>query len=228
MKLSGLHLNDCGYYRPGFLITEGYGRVLNYNYDNFQVDPRPKVLLLGRWRHPRTRNNLVAGINLNYLSDDQVTRLRKVLPQILKSRNLRNRYWAGRELLPDIFNDMYRTYDSRYVHGITPATLRFWRPDIEKKKLARAKRKADKQRAIGIEPEPQVAVPEPEVEKPARRVRRVRKPEEPVEPEEPEPEETSKERRARERVEAERKATDRGTRTAREIRQELEDAEEPE
>ena len=225
MKLSGLHLNDLGYYRSGFIITEGYGRVLNYNYDNFKVDPRPKVLLLGRWRHPRTRNNLVAGINLNYLSDEQKLRLRQALPEILKSRNLRRRYWKGREVLPDIFNDLYRTYDARYVHAVTPATLRFWKPEAEKKKAALAAKKAEKQRELGIEvPEPEV----PEVPKIARaRVEPEPEEERPEEPEELEEPETAQQRRNREREEAEKKRAERGTRKAREARRE-EEPEEPE
>ena len=218
MRLSGLHFNDLGYYRSGLVITEGYGRILNYNYDRFQVDPRPKVLLLGRWRHPRTRNDLVAGINLNYLSDEQVLRLRQSLPKILKSRNLRRRYWTGRQVLPDIFNDLYRTYDRRFIHAITPATLRFWKPEAEKKKAARAAKKVEKQREMGIEvPEPEV----PEAPEKARVKARVK-----PEPEEERPEErereTAQQRREREREEAEKKRMERGTRRAREARREEE------
>lgn len=229
MKLSGLHLNDLGYYRPFFPILEGYGRVHNFNYDNFNVDPRPKILLLGRWRHPRTRNNLIAGINLNYLDDEQVIRLRRLLPSILKSRNLKNRYWAGRMLLPDIFNDLYRTYDSKYVHAITPATLKFWKPEAEKRRAAKEKerelRKAKKQIDLGVEPEPEKKVmPKPEIAKPEI----VPEPEEPEEPEVEPEKETSKERRERERAEAEAKRAERGTRSSRELEKDIEQAEEPE
>lgn len=111
------------------VITEGYGSVVNFKYDNAQHDTKPRVLLLGRWRNPNTRNILVAGINLNYLDDDQVSELRKVLPEILKPRNLKSRYWRGKSLLPDIFSEYYRTYDQDYLGAVTRDTLKFFKPD---------------------------------------------------------------------------------------------------
>ena len=108
------------------LLHEGYGRVNRFRYDNWQVDPKPQILVLGRWRHPRTRNNLVAGINLNYLNDFDLANLRKKLPMILQQRRLKDRYWAGRRALPDLFSKNYRTYNAADIGVVEPGTLRFW------------------------------------------------------------------------------------------------------
>lgn len=108
------------------LIQEGYGRTYGFDYNKFQQDPRPHILLLGKWRHPSTRNILLGGVNLNYLDEDQLLRLRQNLKKILEPRNLKMRYWRGKKLLPDIFNDNYRTYDVDYVGQVTKDTLNFY------------------------------------------------------------------------------------------------------
>jgi hypothetical protein len=67
MKLSTMNFRK----RTDNLITEGYGRTFNMSYWNHHVDPRPHVLSLGRWvNHKGTK--LLCGVNMNYLSDDQV------------------------------------------------------------------------------------------------------------------------------------------------------------
>lgn len=118
-------------------LQEGYGRLYEIDYLNAEHDSHPKVLFLGKWRHPNTRNELIAGINLNELNQQELILLRRNLADILKNRNLKNRYWAGRELLPDVFNKAYRTYDARYVGSVTKGTLKFIRPtdDDENKAL---------------------------------------------------------------------------------------------
>jgi len=113
------------------VVREGYFKVLNMNYGNYKVDPRPLVVQLGKWRHPSTGNMLVGGINLNYLSDDQLERLRKYGPDLLQYKNLKNRYWRGRSLLPDVFDSdsgFYRTYNQDYIRIIDLGSLRFLSP----------------------------------------------------------------------------------------------------
>jgi hypothetical protein len=128
------------------ILLEGYGRVQNFNYDTYKVDPRPKVLLLGRWKHPSTKNKLACGINLNYLKDYEIVALQKALPEILKNRNLKMRYHAGKKLMDpkntigpnanaaqkmaavkrgNVFVKYYRTYDENSIHAVTPDTLKF-------------------------------------------------------------------------------------------------------
>ena len=89
-----------------------------FNYQRFRNDPTPKILLLGSYRHPATGNNLIGGINLNYLTNRQKLRLRKELPNLLKAPNLYVRYHLGLSLLPDIFDNFYRTYNPAYIRGI--------------------------------------------------------------------------------------------------------------
>jgi hypothetical protein len=110
------------------LILEGYGLVAQTKYSNYNIDPRPKVLKLGTWIHPNTGNVLVGGINLNYLRPEQIQKVQYYLPEILKNRNLRRRYWTGRRLVPDVFDDFYRTYNQRYIDVVDTDTLRFMTP----------------------------------------------------------------------------------------------------
>lgn len=154
------------------IISEaGYGRTYSFPYQRAQHDPRPRLLLLGKWRHPSTRNILLAGINLNYVDENQLAELRKSLKAILQTRNLKARYWKGMELLPDIFKNAYRTYDKDYVGSITKDTLKFWPSEAaldsyEKEAQdaeAKAKEKELKTTQPGVEPAPGAPVaPAPE------------------------------------------------------------------
>lgn len=117
------------------LMSEGYGRTAAFDYDNPKHDPKPYVLVLGKYTHPSTGNKLVAGVNLNYCDSGDVEALQKALPNILatgkagtrKRRNLKDRYWTGRRLLPSIFTSYYRTYRADFVHAIEPGTLKFYK-----------------------------------------------------------------------------------------------------
>lgn len=118
------------------IISEaGYARALSFTYPPFNVDPTPSVLVLGHYIHPNTKNKLLGGINLNYLTQSQVDRLRKSLPKLVKSgRSLKTRYRWGKRYLPDIFKEYYRTYDEKYIHAVHPSTLRFWHPKADKRR----------------------------------------------------------------------------------------------
>jgi hypothetical protein len=98
---------------------------------------------LGKWRHPATRNILLGGINLNYIDDDQMLRLRKELPKILAPKNLKSRYWRGKALLPDVFNSYYRTYDRDYVSTLSRDTIKFY-PTPEELEKSEAETQAQK------------------------------------------------------------------------------------
>lgn len=100
------------------LLEDGEGPRWKFRYDNFNVDPTPDILLLGAYRHPNTGNNLVGGVNLHYLNNRQIEKLAEALPEIIAAGNLKARYWKGRSLVPDVFNDYYRTYDSKYIRGV--------------------------------------------------------------------------------------------------------------
>lgn len=154
-------------------ITEGYGRTYEFPYEKFNTDPRPRLLLLGKYRHPSTRNILLGGINLNYLNDDQLKSLRQNLKTILQPKNLQLRYWRGRRLLPDIFNSdgAYRTYDVDYVGSVTKDTLTFWPSVGELEKAEKATKDQEMQKydqemrtthKIGRQVKPTLTAPEPE------------------------------------------------------------------
>lgn len=98
---------------------EGEGPRWRFNYNGKRVtDFNPDILLLGAYKHPSTGNNLVGGINLNYISPEQREKLAYALPQIMDAKNLRERYWTGRSLLPDVFSKYYRTYNPKYIRGV--------------------------------------------------------------------------------------------------------------
>lgn len=106
-------------------IHEGYGRVYDFGYTGDVVnDPKPSALSLGRFISPKN-NQLMAGVNLNYLSPEQIKRLRQNLPNILKHKNLRKRARTLRAMMPDIFNSAYRTYKRSEINNVDPKTLKF-------------------------------------------------------------------------------------------------------
>lgn len=151
-------------------LIEGYGRVLDIDYDNFKVDPKPKVLRLGDWRHPNTKNHLVAGINLNYLRGRDLDRLRYYLPEILKDKHLYVRYHTGKKLLPDLFKNYYRTYRADRINVIDQETLKHMSPkELEqqgdKERAGRLAKRRDELRAARSKKRPRIrAARRPEIE----------------------------------------------------------------
>jgi hypothetical protein len=105
------------------LLEAGYGRVYRFRYPRFQVDETPQVLYLAKYRHRTTGKRHLAGINLNYLSEDEIEELRGALPELLAAPP-RQRYDVGMSLIPHIFGKYYRTYLFDNVIPISAETLR--------------------------------------------------------------------------------------------------------
>lgn len=93
----------------------------SFQYANYETDPRPDVLVLGRYK-AETGNNLIGGINLNYLSNAQQERLRGQLKRIYSRDKLRSRYRALKKLLPDVAQ-YYRTYNPEHARGVEMDTF---------------------------------------------------------------------------------------------------------
>lgn len=110
---------------PGHIIFEaGEGHRWQFDYKNYQSDPKPDVLVLGTYKHPSTGNQLVGGINLHYISKRDQLDLRKLLPELSKIRGLKKRYRFGARALPHIFSDQaYRTYDSDHIADLKTGVL---------------------------------------------------------------------------------------------------------
>jgi len=125
------------------LLEAGYGRVFRFNYPRYRVDRRPRVLTLGKWRNPRTKNVLVCGINLNYLSSLEIEELRKALGEILAQKNLKRRYAVGSRLLPGIFQNAYRTYRADSIINVSKETLRKWPTEKAREKETRRRKWMD-------------------------------------------------------------------------------------
>lgn len=100
------------------ILEDGEGPRWSFEYENFKNDPSPDILLLGAYKNPNTGNNLVGGINIHYLSSEQIEQLARALPRIMQARNLYNRYHIGKRLLPDIFDNFYRTYNAAYINNV--------------------------------------------------------------------------------------------------------------
>ncbi len=105
------------------ITEEGEGPRWKFHYDHYRHDPKPDILLLGAYQHPSTGNNLVGGVNLNYLDPQQRDSLARVLPQIMQAGNLYSRYHTGKNLLPNVFDNFYRTYNSSHIRGVTPDVM---------------------------------------------------------------------------------------------------------
>ncbi len=99
-----------------------------FNYVNYDNDPNPDVLVLGDWRNPNTKNVLKAGINLNYLSKDQLLKLRKIVDRLFSNKSLRSRYRFLRNKAPDIAR-YYRTYDTKFIRSWQPQDLSGYKPN---------------------------------------------------------------------------------------------------
>jgi hypothetical protein len=201
MILSDIHIVD-----PRVLLEAGYGRIARFDYNRYRVDKRPRVFVLGRWRHPGTGNTLLAGINLNYLSEEEVAALRQNLGTILAHRRLKDRYWEGMKQLPKIFSDTYRTYRQDEIINISREVLRKW-PSIQAQDREERARKwremSPEQRAEAYKQRAAKAAQTKAARAPSSVQRRrapIAKPEEPKperpkEPEEPEAIELKKPRR---------------------------------
>lgn len=126
MRLHEAHkrtLIESRYITPMPILEDGEAPRWNFKYDKYKNDPNPDILLLGSYKNNNTNNNLVGGINLHYLSKDAIEDLTKVLPQIMQGNNLYQRYHIGLRLLPDVFDNYYRTYNANYVRGVKKDVL---------------------------------------------------------------------------------------------------------
>lgn len=83
--------------------------------------PDPTVLPLGNFTHPRTHNNLMAGINLDMMTPGEIERLKKTQKSIFNKSDLPTRYWTARRVNPDAMERAYRTYDLDKVDSVVPA-----------------------------------------------------------------------------------------------------------
>ena len=116
------------------ILLEVASNILRFNYERAKTDPKPRILLLGRFQHPKTGNKLVAGLNLNYLDKDEIALLQQHIKQIMKPERLYNRYWVGYGLMPKLWLKAYRQYDERYIHSLGAADIKPAHKDYEEPK----------------------------------------------------------------------------------------------
>lgn len=153
----------------GRLVSEA-ARVYKFEYPNYNLDPRPHVLVLGYWTNPDTGNRLLGGLNLNYATEEEFAALKKALPLILRVKTLQQRYRLGKRILPDVFSQMYRTYNKEYIHKIEPDEILLGADkkaadadkavDVDKLKKAVAAARRDKDEPTPEKPTPEKPAPE--------------------------------------------------------------------
>ena len=92
MKLSDavqLEVSEARYLCEVFVLEDEEGPRWKFGYNGKRVtDPAPDILLLGAYRHPSTGNNLVGGVNLNYITPEQRDQIARALPEIMRPNNL--------------------------------------------------------------------------------------------------------------------------------------------
>jgi hypothetical protein len=102
----------------------------------------PVVLYLGTWNRELKSGKTKkfwCGIDMNRLDYEQLASLQQSLPEILKTKNLKARYWKGKELVPDIFVPYYRTYFVGNVGSVIKGRLfSLDVTDADKEEAARA------------------------------------------------------------------------------------------
>lgn len=104
--------------------ADDYGRKMYFDYQKTEKgrsilsSPSPIVLYLGTWRMTDRYGNkkkFICGLNLAYLDEGDLAAVQHALPDILKSKNMKTRYKVGSTLLPDIFRNAYRTYNTNNI-----------------------------------------------------------------------------------------------------------------
>lgn len=134
------------------MIFEDKYPATKFQYANYNVDPKPHVLVLGTYRPKTTGNNLLAGINLNYLSKSQLRNLQRHLNALFSLGDLRSRYRYISNKLQDI-SQYYRTYDKDEISSVEPDELSdAIKPKNTKKDRVQAvqKPKADIQKLVNL------------------------------------------------------------------------------
>ncbi len=127
------------------------GPVHIFGYDNWHTDKRPRVLYLGKWRHPNTKNILIGGINLNKLNKKELATIQSLLPQIYEGGgSLKDHYDRMNRVAPWVVaTRRYQTWDKKYINSITVDTLRFVSPN----KVDQTADDADKKHPAYVEPD---------------------------------------------------------------------------
>lgn len=210
MRLSDVAIATLEESRFALICEKDEAPRWQFDYDNATKDPNPDILLLGAYRHPTTGNNLVGGINLNYLDERQRDKLASTLPKIMQGKNLKDRYWIGRKTVPDVFHKFYRTYNPKFIRGVETdvlypkygllKTTKQW----VKKKLANIfKSKAQRQKELEPEYPDDLETMQDRLNQAVRRLQQ--QPEVQQEPTEPEPEELA---RARDEFEKQKEKTE--------------------
>lgn len=155
------------------LLSEANPRVASFRYANYDVDPRPRVLVMGKYSPPTTGNELIAGINLNYLSQGQISRLAKASDKVFGDGSLKIRYRRLSRLLPDIAQ-YYRTYNAEHINMISAddflaepqikqkSELEIRKPEIRKPEKRITSKKAQKPIKPEKPPKPSTPTPDPD------------------------------------------------------------------
>jgi len=165
--------------------------VWDFIYPPFNTDPTPKSLVLGFYEHPRTGNQLMAGVNVRLLNASSAQRLLEVLDQLGDGQNTIKRVRILRHLLGSVFDTAYRTYDVGKMKNVrkgtisgtevdnlpdignqdVPQTIKVDKPKVKSTKVKNAKVKKPQR----VDPKPRPQEVPPETKRGERRLEKVPK-----------------------------------------------------
>lgn len=101
-----------------------FGSIISGSYLQYKVDPTPTILYLGTWQNPRNGKYYIHGINLHYLSPDELSWLLRLLylmkrgNQVVVPRDfyyyLKSNYYGL-----SLIKKAYRTYHAELSHYYT-------------------------------------------------------------------------------------------------------------
>jgi len=204
-------LSEYDHHNDIDLLIEGVLRVLQMDYAGPNTtDPNPLVIPFGAYRHPRTNNELLYGMNLKKirsLPQQAKEQFKEALPEIMSSKlSPRERYSKAKDLLGiEFMKRTYRHWNQAYISNprdterklpepkaVTPPDPDELpeRPEPEPDEPEPPTKPQEEPPEMPDEPEKAPRIPEPEAEKePKMPVPEPEEPEAESEPEEkPEPE----------------------------------------
>ena len=131
MRLEDLYLTEAGYAPFKKFHYKSHSRLTGPA-AAFHGHRRPEVLVLGTWRHGKTGNSLMGGINIGYLGTSERELLKKYYRQIFgndldlydRCQLFKQRFSGVKDMNPadgsklrDIFYKAYRTYREPLMRG---------------------------------------------------------------------------------------------------------------
>lgn len=147
-------------------ILESKFPIWDFIYPDYETDPTPKALVLGFYEHPRTGNQLMAGVNVRLINARNAQKLLEILDNIGSGTNTKERVRLLERLAKPIFDKAYRTYDVGKMKQVRKGTVQGSEvnniPVVKKPQDAEQEKQEVRRDVDRPEPEPQELSKTPE------------------------------------------------------------------